>query len=410
MFAPLHGVRVVEVATGVAVPLAGAVFANLGAEVIKVESRHKPDINRARIKSRNPGLEGAEGEDFFLLHECNPGKKSVTLNLKSDEGKRCFCDIVASSDVFIQNYAPGWLERLGLSVEMFRGLNPSLIVLSGSSYGQAGPRKDQRAYAPIMTALGGAEGLVGYDDGEVTGMLATAYADFNAAYYGAFLSLAALYSRERHGEGCAIDLSFIECVVASIGEAIVEWQATGDVPGPRGNRSPSRAPHGVYPCRGEDRWVALTVRSDEEWARLARVLGEHGAGGWAADGRWSAAHARLAGSGELDSMIAAWTALRGDEEVAELLQAAGLVAAPVLAMEDLGHDPHFVSRRLVQQAEHPVLGAVDISSMPWRFDGDVLPVRSAAPLLGSSTGEVLCALAGVSADQLRELEELGALQ
>jgi crotonobetainyl-CoA:carnitine CoA-transferase CaiB-like acyl-CoA transferase len=409
-FAPLQGIRVVEVATGVAVPLVGAVFTNLGAEVIKVESRRKPDINRVRIKSRHPGIPGAEGEDFFLLHECNPGKKSVTLNLKTDEGKGHFCDIVAASDVLIQNYAPGWLERLGLSVEALRERNPSLIVLSGSSYGQAGPRKDQRAYAPIMTALGGAEGLVGYEDGEVTGMLATAYADFNAAYYGAFLALGALYSRARTDEGCAIDLSFIECVVAAIGEAVVGWQTTGEVPGARGNRSDSHAPHGAYPARGDDRWVVITVRSDDEWRAMARALRENGAGDWPADARWNTVGGRLAGRAALDAALAEWTAARDDEEIARLLQAAGVAAAPVLAMEDLGSDPHFASRRLVQRVHHPLLGTVEVSSMPWRFNADVLPVRGAAPLLGSSTAEVLEALSGVSGDDLRALEERGALE
>src|ERR1700761_3113019 len=271
----LAGLRVVEVGTAVSIPLVGAVLANLGADVYKVESRQRVDINRARVpRTRSAGLDpAAERESFPLLHELNPAKKSVTLNLKNEAGFGLFRQLLADSDVFVENYAPGWLVRLGLPWDELLTSCPRLIALAASAYGEEGPLSQQRAYAPIMTGLAGLEGLIGYEDGATVGMMATALSDPNAAYFGVLAVLAALLDRQHSGRGCLIDLSQTEAATCLVGTALAEYALTGKEPGPRGNLRPGRGPHDFLPCAGDDAWVAISVDGDEHWQALVRAAG-----------------------------------------------------------------------------------------------------------------------------------------
>src|ERR1700722_397746 len=175
----LSGVRVLEVATGGSAPLIGRVLGEPGADVTKLESRAKLDVNRTRVPRPDDPEGFPASEAFQLLHEANAGKRSVTLNLKEPAGKELFLDLLRDVDVFIENFAPGWLDRLGLSPEGILAAAPQLIVLSASGYGQTGPLRAQRAYAPVMTSLAGIEGLIGYGPGDVTGASSLALADLN---------------------------------------------------------------------------------------------------------------------------------------------------------------------------------------------------------------------------------------
>ncbi|HVV11244.1 CaiB/BaiF CoA transferase family protein [Amycolatopsis sp.] len=344
----LEGMRVVEVTTGVAAPLIGRVLAELGAEVVKVESRAKIDVNRARLP-RPDDPEGFPADEAFqLLHEANADKKSVTLNLKTEEGKELFRTLLGDADLFIENFAPGWLERLGMPVATLLDEFPALVVVSASGYGQTGPLRTQRAYAPVMTSLAGVEGLIGYADGEVVGCSALALADLNCTFSGVFLALAALYGRRRTGRGQHADISQTEACVSLIGEAFVEQQLERTIPRPRGNQGPEGEPWSVLPAAGEDEWVVAAG----------------------------------------DVPVAADRPDR--ETLLGRLRERGLDCAPVLSPAAVARDERFAERGFLQNVghPHPLIGELTITSVPWQLDGAVPRVGAPAPCLGQHNEEV----------------------
>lgn len=391
MFA-MERLRVVEIGTAVSIPLVGAALSNLGAEVIKVESRQRLDINRARVPRATPDGEAAALEAFPLLHELNPAKKSVTLNLKTDDGRDLFRRLLAESDVFIENYAPGWLDRLGMPWHALHELNPRLIMLAASAYGEEGPLCQQRAYAPIMTGLAGIEGLIGYEDGATVGMLATALSDPNAAYFGVLAVLAALHERRRSGLGCLIDLSQTEAAAAVLGTAFADQQLTGETPRPRGNEHPVHIPHDFYPCQGEDNWVALCIRDDADWQAFLVATEDEPE---LAATKFTTTLGRAAHQEQLDELIRGWTRTRTAEAAAKSLQDAGVPCAPALNVTELETSEHFDRRGLTTSVTHPLLGDMEVTGTPWQFDGD--PVRPSAPgpVLSHDTRAVMSDVLGL---------------
>lgn len=389
-------------------PLCSAVLGNLGAEIIKIESKQKLDGNRIRIPKRDANGPLGTMETFPLLHDLNPGKKSVTVNLKTAKGRQIFLDLIAGADVFIQNFVPGWLERIGLGPDVLSNLNPRLIMMFASGYGQTGPLSATRVYATIMSGIGGLEGLVGEQDGDVAGLVATAFGDPNSAYFGVLEVLSALYARESTGRGCLIDLSQIEAISTVLGEGIIEWQATGRVPGPIGNSSRWLAPYGIFSCAGEDRWVAISVASDQEWAALRRQLILDGCA-WAEESRFDTAAERLRNQQELNALMSAWTARFDNRVLSDRLQASGVQCCSVLTIDELETDEHTVARDFLQQVDHPMLGPMQITSTPWLFDGVRPKVSGVGPILGSSNREVLGTLLGLSESEIEKYERDGVL-
>jgi crotonobetainyl-CoA:carnitine CoA-transferase CaiB-like acyl-CoA transferase len=409
----LESLRVIEVTTGISAPLMGVFLANLGAEVIKIESRRRLDGNRVRLPARGAASKDGLNEDERapLWHEFNAGKESVTLNLRTDVGRDIFLSLIREADIFIQNFAPGWLERAGMSGELLLEINPRLIMLFASSYGQDGPLAQQRVYAPVMTALGGQEALVGLSDGEVVGAMPLAYGDFNATHHGLPLIFSALYERERTGRGCIIDLGQVEAVTATLGEAIVEYQLTGSLPTPRGAESAFRAPHGIFPCKGSDRWATLSVATDEEWATLAGLIARTAddLASVVLDSRWESAAGRLASSEELASLLSDWTRRFERIELARLVQDAGLRCAPVYEPDEMERDPHYAARGFTTTVPHPRVGPLEVTSTAWLYDGEVVAPRGPGPGLGDATEAVLTGVAGLTADDIVNLEKEGDL-
>jgi crotonobetainyl-CoA:carnitine CoA-transferase CaiB-like acyl-CoA transferase len=368
----LRDIQVLEVTTGVAAPLVGRVLAELGAQVTKLESRSKLDVNRMRI-ARPTDPEGYPAHEAFqLLHESNADKKSITLNLKSPEGKEMFLDLLRNTDVLIQNFAPGWLDRIGFTFEQLLQECPQLIVLSATGYGHVGPLRTQRSYAPVMTALAGVEGLIGYADGEVMGCSALALADLNCSFHGVFLVMAALLGRKASGRGQHIDLSQTEAAASLIGEAFVEQQLGTNSPGPRGNFGPDAEQWAVLAADGEDSWVAAS-----------------------------------APAGQPSPAAAARAGRPGREELLERLRARGVECAPVLSPSEVAADPRFVDRGYLQSVQHPLemIGELTITSVPWHLDGFVPVIRQPAPLLGHDNKEFFGQRMGP--DTYAELEQRG---
>ncbi|MBT2597854.1 CaiB/BaiF CoA-transferase family protein [Arthrobacter sp. ISL-72] len=378
----LRGVKVVEVTTAVSAPLIGRVLAELGAEVVKVESRAKPDVNRARLP-RPTDPEGFPAhESFQLLHESSASKKSVTLNLKTDEGQSLFLKLLGDADVFIENFVPGWLDRLGLTVESLREKFPRLVILSASGYGQTGPLRTQRSYAPVMSALAGVEGLIGYDDGQVMGCSALALADLNCSFTGVFLVAAALKGREQTGHGTHVDLSQIEAASTLAGEAFVEAELNGSAPLPRGNADPDGTPWTLIPTERPDEWIAAV---DTQSGTLA-------------EGELL----------ELKNLPAGRRSAR--ETLLERLRVRGIEAAPVLTPTGVAKDRGFAARGFTQTVQHPhaMIGEVKVTSVPWHLDGRLPRVLGAAPLLGGDNPTILSRF--VDAAGLADFEAKGVLR
>jgi benzylsuccinate CoA-transferase BbsF subunit len=391
---------VVESGVGIAGPLVTRAFADLGARVLKIESSRKPDISRNRHPP--PGVSREEIADVFpQIHEMNAGKSSVSLNLKTEQGRELFLDLLGRADVFAENFAPGWLGRIGLSHDAMQRRNPRLVILSQSPYGGEGPLSDQRAYAPIMTALSGSESLIGYEDGRSVPQISSSNGDLVAAYYGMTLALAALYERERTGRGALIDMSQTEACTCMAGVAMAEYGLTHQAPLPQGNRRADSAPHGHYPAAGVDRWVALAIWSDEEWQTLCEAL----ACDDVARERFATVRSRLSDRAGVDELIAARTVLEERDDLFRRLQEVGLSCTPVLEVAEVDQLPEFAQRPLWASLPHPRAGEMRITRLPWRFEHlRQGPVR-VADRQGESTERVMRDLLGCSQVDLSRWSE-----
>jgi crotonobetainyl-CoA:carnitine CoA-transferase CaiB-like acyl-CoA transferase len=375
----LRGIKVLEVTTGVAAPLVGRVLGELGAEVTKLESRAKLDVNRMRVPRPTDPEGFPAGEAFQLLHEANAGKQSITLNLKEPEGKALFLELLTKSDVLIENFAPGWLDRLGLSASAILELAPRLVMLSASGYGQTGPLRTQRAYAPVMTSLAGIEGLIGYADGDVTGASSLALADLNCSFHGVFLVLAALQGMRGTGMGQHIDLSQTEACASLIGEAFVEQQLGIRTPAPYGNAGQDGEAWALIPAAADDQWVAAAT----DRAR--------------------------AGADELTA-VAADPNRSTSADLLRLLADRGFETAPVLTPDQVAQDGAYETRGFLQHVRHPLdmIGELTVTSLPWHLDGAVPEVSSAAPLLGQNNESFYGR--HLSPEQYQEYETKGVLR
>lgn len=400
----IRDLLVVETGPGMAGPLVTRTLGNLGARVLKIESATKLDFGKARLPPKGKTAQDALEAPGVL--EMSGGKQSVALNLKTVEGRELFVKLISLADVYVESYAPGWLERLGLSLHQFQEINPRLVILSQSAYGGDGPMSDQRAYAPLMTALAGVESTVGYQDGRVVPQIASAVGDVVAAYFGNLVVLAALYERERTGKGVILDMSQTEASAVVAGVAYAEFGVSGEVPTPKGNSHPSASPHGVYRCLGADNWASIAVWTDEQWVTLCDELG-------IADGqreRFDSVAKRLEATGEVDQLVEEKTRLEDRDQLFERLQAAGISCTPVLNIYEADEFPALVERNLWGKHDHPRLGELRMTEVPWHFDHLDNHQRSWAEPIGTSTDEVLTELIGASTEQIASWRESGALQ
>jgi len=374
------------------------VMADMGAEVIKVETRQRLDYMRM---GRPIVGDQPDPEQHPMFHNVNRNKLSITLNITQQQAVELARKLVAHCDVVIENFSPGVMDRLGLGYAELRRIKPDLIMASISSTGQTGPLRDLRAYAPSIAALAGLDSTLGYDGGRPLG-LKHAYGDICGALHTVFAIVAALYQRRRTGRGQYIDLSMLRATVATQGVGLMEYIMTGRVMQPRGNYDPTMVPYGNYPCAGEDRWVSIAVATDEEWQGLKAALGSPA---WTADAKFASRYGRLKHRRELDQHRAEWTAGRSAETVTELLQSHGVAAVPVMGAEERLFNPHFRERGLYADIDHPALGAEPIFNLMWNLSRTPSAIRRHAPLMGEHNQQVFCGILGMSAQEVKALEE-----
>lgn len=395
----LAGLRVVEFCAGIAGPLTCRILANLGAEVIKVESETHPDVLRL-VGLQPPGHASINTNGVF--NDCNTGKLSIALNMKQPKAVEIARQLVARSDVVVTSFTPGVLARWGLDDDELVRLNPRLVVLSSSVMGLGGPHSGYRSYGSGITAAAGLSLVMGSPDEPPVG-LGNYHSDYTGPYLSAIAILAALLGRQEAPGATFLDLSQLEGAVWLHDTEILEFAETGQAPERRGNRSRYFAPHGVFRCKGEDEWCAMAVRSDDEWRALREAI----AADALRDPRFETVEGRRQWEDELERALEPWFRSQTKWEAAERLLASGVAASPVENNRDLAEaDPGL--QGLYAEIEHPEGPRFRVIAEPMLIDGARPPVRR-APLLGEQTEFVLGTLLGYDEEAVNNLYSEGAI-
>jgi crotonobetainyl-CoA:carnitine CoA-transferase CaiB-like acyl-CoA transferase len=390
---PLDGLRVVEFGVAAVVPELCGVLSELGGDVIKIESLAHPDVLRQT---------GGEhiNRGFAFNTECR-GRRSVMLDLSTDEGRALALELCVRADIVAENHRGGVLDKLGLGDADVRARNPSVIYVSSQGYGRGGPFGEMPAYGPLNAGFSGVHLLWNHAEAPFPCGTSLNHPDHIAGKLAAVAVLAALDQRDRTGEGQHLDMAQTEAAAYLVGEVYLHTARHGDAVAPRGNHSDDFVPHDMYPCAGEDRWVAIVASDDAAWRRLEATAG------WAHDPGLATLDGRRAARARIDERLAAWTATRTGDEIAELLQANGVSAMPVMGPLDQREDPHLAERGFIVELEHPEVGIEHQVGNPIRLSA--IPQRTArsAPCLGADTEDVLTSVLGLSSGEVTDLIDRG---
>ncbi len=390
---PLAGLRVCDLATFWAGPVASCLYSALGADVIKVESIQRCDGMRY--------ASGLQREDLWewspVTHGANTGKRSVTLDLSTDDGLAQVKRLVEISDIVIENYSPRVVENFGLDWDEVHRLNPNAIMVRMPAFGLDGPWRDRTGFAMTIEQASGLAFLTGDPEGRP--LVPRGMCDQLGGMHAVFATLLALEHRAQTGEAQLVEVPLIEAGLNAAAEQVIEWSAYGQLLQRQGNRSPYAAPQGIYAAPGEDQWVVVSVDDDAQWPALARLLGRED---WVA---WASRDERHAHHDEIDAAISAWVAGRDrDAGVGELLSA-GVPAAPVISGRESVDNPQLVARGHQQWMDHVVVGRVPYPSFPGRFNGKYHPLKRPAPTLGEHNEEILRDVLGLDASEIARLAE-----
>ncbi|HEX2280537.1 MAG TPA: CoA transferase [Thermomicrobiales bacterium] len=403
----LKGIRVADLTIITAGASATQMLADLGAEIIKVESGPYPDPFRywaspAGSDTEPPPDPWNWAPSFNMV---NRNKQGVCLDMKHPKGRETFLKLVEVSDMVTENFRQGVMDRLGIGYETLRQVNPKIIMLSLGSQGSTGPESRYGSYGSTLDALSGLMGITGYTDshplwssGEVN------YPDQVASMFGAGILLAAIRHRDRTGQGTYIDLSQREMVTTMIGEHMLEYTVEGRMPVQQGNRHPTLAPNDCYRCAGDNDWVAISVGGNDEWRALCQTIGQPDL---IDDERYRTPQARSANQASLRPTIEAWTSTRSKREAMDALQAAGVRAGAVLTGADMLQDPHLNARGYYQPVENIRSGHQTLRIAPYKLSRTPPTVQRPAPTLGQDTESVLRNVLGMSDEQIQELADLG---
>ncbi len=400
---PLDGVRVLDLGQVWAGPYAAMLLADQGADVIKIEAPSRWDMNRCAVPP-GPGREQDWWNTCAYFQEYSRNKRSLGLEFSQPRGREVLAALVRRSDLVIENYRAGVLDRLGIGYDWLRAQREDVILVSMAAFGQTGPERERPGYGPVMEQLSGLASLTGFGDGRPQQATGYAYGDPVAAIAAAAAAFAALLHRRRSGRGQHVDLSQFDVLVAMIGEAFVEWSHSGLEPQQQGNRREGCAPHGAYACAGDDEWIAIAVETDAQWRGLQRAMQDPE---WARDAALASSEARWARCEEIDQRLSAWTRLHSKTEIFQRCLAEGVPAAPVQRMDELLEDPQLRSRGYYERVEHPAGGAWSMHGWEWRPAGAGRCVRRLAPDFGADNLAILREVAGLGDEEIAELEALG---
>jgi crotonobetainyl-CoA:carnitine CoA-transferase CaiB-like acyl-CoA transferase len=392
----LKGVRIADFGWVLAGPYSTMLLSYLGAEVIKIETRKRPD--EQRIARRGGDTQDLESSTNFL--ECNLGKLSVTLNLSTEKGLALAKRVVSVSDVVMENMRPGVMDKLGVGYKDLVKVKEDIIMLSVSGYGATGPYRSYTAYAPCFASFGGLAHLTGYPDDLPNTM--TSSCDTRAGTAAAFAIVMALNIRRKTGQGQYIDLSSSEYLAAMIGDQLMDYAMNGRSPTRMGNHDAIMAPHNCYRCKGEDKWISIAVATDLEWESLCKAMGNPE---WTHEATFADAYSRWQNQDRLDSLLQDWTQNYDAYELMKLLQGGGVAAMPSVNASELFSDPHNVARENIVEVQHPVIGKKMVIAPPWKMSETPATIQRTAPLLGEHNDYVLGDLLGLSEDEIAQLME-----
>jgi crotonobetainyl-CoA:carnitine CoA-transferase CaiB-like acyl-CoA transferase len=388
---PLAGIRVLDFSWALVGSITTKTLGDLGADVIKVESRTRPCLSRldVQVTASRPG----NFDDKPWFAHLNTSKRSLALDMKQPESREVLEPLIRWADVVVENFSPGTMAKLGLDYAALSRINPAIVMLSGSVYGQTGPLAHEWGVDGTGGALSGRTFLTGWPDRDPVIPGAVPYGDVIVPYVMAAAGAAALQHRSMTGGGCHIDASMYEICVQQTYDAILQAQ-TGERPWRTGNRDAGVFHQGVYPVLGEDRWIAISCATPGQWQRLVEIAGIHDSSDPAVR----------------DTRLVVWTTSKRAPELAKQLQAAGIAAGELQDMEDLlEHDPQLKTRAPLVTLEHPLLGPFGHVRTPVRFSrSPVVPYR--APGIGEHSASIATELAGLSPERVNELEKLGVFQ
>ena len=411
---PLEGVRVIDLSMWFAGPMASRLLADMGAEVIKIESlRHidpwrGPVVRDPRFESRYP-IRIVSDRPYncaagFNLQ--NRNKYGITLDLGTPQGKEIFEKLVAIGDVVLENYSSRVMANFGLDYPVLREINTQIIMMSLPALGRTGPDKNYIAFGQTIDCMSGMAYLTGYFGEEPMLQSGLSYGDPLSGMNAAFAILAALHYRRRNSQGVHIVLSQVEGLIAFNADAVMDYTMNGRVRERMGNRHYSMAPHGCYRCQGEDEWVVIAISTDAAWRRFCQAVGQPS---WAEDARFADVLGRYQHQDELDRLIETWALEHDHYQVMHILQEVDIPAGPVLDAKELVEEPHLNERGLYETVTHPEAGTHPYVGMYAKFSRTPGSIRKPAPCLGEDNQYVFGELLGLSQEEIAQLEEQGII-
>ena len=418
---PLEGIRVVDLSRVFAMPYCGAYLADLGAEVIKIDTHHSQFVDTTRTLN-GPYPDNQPGEEYWeqagTFHSLNRGKLSLSLDLRSDAALEVLKNLVAVSDVVLENFTPRVMRRFGLDYPSLKSHRPDLIMASNTGYGHSGPWSNFGAMATALEPTHGGGAFMGYLEldaqgrlrpGSVPNKIANSYTDFLASWTAQLAVLASLYHRAKTGQGTWIDLAMYQVGVSFIGEGLLDFGFNQRRDRRLGNRHEFLSPHGCYPCQGKDEWVVIAVRDDVEWRAFCQALDLPGLSDHA---RFYDPMVRYQNQDELDALISDWTSSRSTFDVMALLQNAGVPCGAALNAKQLLADPHLRNRGYFESVDHPAesgLGRREYVSRGWKLSLAEVGIRKPAPRLGEDNDYVLSQVLGLSRPDIDQLYRSNAV-
>jgi benzylsuccinate CoA-transferase BbsF subunit len=399
---PFEGLKVADFSWVGVGPISARCLADHGATVVRVESELRPDVLRGGPPFKD-GEAGWNRSQFF--GDFNASKLGLQLNLKDPNAIEIAKRLITWADVYIESFSPGTVASLGLDYEVARALNPEIVMVSTCLMGQTGFASALAGFGYHAGAMAGFYEVTGWPDLPPDGPW-VAYTDTIAPRFLLATLMAALDHRRRTGEGQHIDAAQFEMSLHFLAPEIMDYQANGHMVSRIGNRAPNMAPHGVYPCAGDDNWCAIAVENDTHWLALRQVLGDPE---WARDGDLDTNSDRFKRQDRIDEALAAWTRTRQRRDVAEQLRAVGVPAGEVQLSSDLLRDDQYAHRGFYRYLDHAEMGNVPYAGHQFRIRGYPSGARFPAPVLGQHNVEVLQELLGMSDDEIANAFAAGVI-
>jgi len=397
---PLKDIRIIDLSMGWAGPLAARNLADLGADVIKVESCENFDWWRS-WEATQEWIDDNGAEKSPAFNSVHRNNKNITLDLSHPEGRELLLKLVGTANVVMENFSGSVLPKLDLGYEIFKEVKEDIILLSMPAFGSTGPWKMFRAYGSTVEQSSGLPHINGLSS-DPPMMHHVAYGDAVGGLNGVSALLIALRHQAKTGKGQFIDLSQAESLFPLAAHGILEFTANGKAPVRKGNRSDFFAPHGVYPCEGEDKWIVIQILNEDQWLRFKEIIGEP-------MNRFGNLKDRLSKLDDLDKSIAEWTYSKEAQKLMYILQEAEIPAAATHTMSSLLNDPHLNSRNFWQWLDRAVVGNQPNPSAPFKVNGERLPIKTPAPTLGQHNQEILTKILGLNQDEINRLEKIGII-